>query len=263
MQIHPAAPSPSPTLAAPSSRQSPAYATDGRTTFGSIVSILKDGTDGPAFSIGQEQTDIGRTEGEIVLRDDPYLSPRHARLTHRPGGIALRDLESANGVYIKLREPALLSHGDMIHIGQQVLRFEVVDDTEAPIGPAMINGTMCFGTPEVARFARLVQYTTEGISRDIYTLFRDETVMGREHGDIVFTDDPFLSRRHAAIVVDRASKRYVMRDLGSSNGSAVRLRGEFVLRNGDQFRLGRHLFRYDAAKSTIDVSNAMSARGVR
>lgn len=211
-----------------------------------LVSILKDGSDGRAHALEEEQIDIGRTEGQLVLADDPYLSPRHARLVFRNGQAILRDLDSLNGVYLRLREPIELGDGDMLLLGQQVLRFEVLTEPELPLGPAMQHGVMVFGTPEVQRFARLVQYTTEGVGRDVHYLYRDETVIGREQGDLVFTDDPFMSRRHAAITVDRASRRFILKDLGSSNGTAVRLRGERVLRTGDQFRVGRHLFRFEA-----------------
>lgn len=213
---------------------------------GVLVSILKDGSDGRRFPVYDEQTDIGRTEGQVVLGDDPYLSPRHARLAFRNGQPVLRDLDSLNGVYVRVRDPVDIGDGDMLLLGQQVLRFEVLAESELPLGPAMQHGVMVFGTPEVQRFARLVQYTTEGVGRDVHYLYRDETVIGREQGDLVFTDDPFMSRRHAAITVDRASRRFVLKDLGSSNGTAVRFRGERVLRAGDQFRVGRHLFRFEA-----------------
>jgi pSer/pThr/pTyr-binding forkhead associated (FHA) protein len=104
---------------------------------------------------------------------------------------------------------------------------------------------MVFGTPDLPRLARLVQYTTEGLERDVYYLYRDETVFGREQADVVFADDPFLSRRHAAVTMDRDQMRFLLRDLGSSNGTALRYRGERFLQHGDQFRLGRHLFRFD------------------
>jgi pSer/pThr/pTyr-binding forkhead associated (FHA) protein len=211
-----------------------------------LVAIQKDGTDGRVFPIHDEQTDIGRTEGQIVLSDDPYLSPRHVRLLHRGGDtITLRDLDSVNGVYVRIREPTVLQDGDMFLLGQQVFRFEVLGELEVPLGPAVHHGVLVFGTPEVPRFARLVQYTTEGVGRNIYYLYREETAIGRENGDIVCTDDPFMSRRHAALTFDRGARRFVLRDLGSSNGTAVRIRGEQTLRPGDQFRIGRHLFRYD------------------
>jgi hypothetical protein len=111
----------------------------------------------------------------------------------------------------------------------------------------MHYGVMLFGTPEQPRLARLVQLTSEGIPRDVYHLYRDETVVGRESGDVVFTDDVFLSRRHAAFKLDRAQRRVVVRDLGSSNGTLVLFRGEREIVDGDVFRIGHHLFRFDAA----------------
>jgi pSer/pThr/pTyr-binding forkhead associated (FHA) protein len=210
-----------------------------------LVAILKDGTDGRSHTIHDEQTDVGRTEGHIQLSDDPYLSPRHARLVLRKDELLVRDLDSLNGVYVRLRDGVELTDGDMLLLGQQVMRFEILPETELPLGPATQRGVLVFGTPEVARVARLVQYTTEGVARDVHYLYRDETVVGREQGDIVCTDDPFMSRRHATITLERAARRFTLRDLGSSNGTAIRVRGERVLKPGDQFRVGRHLFRYD------------------
>src|SRR5512139_2218520 len=59
---------------------------------GRLVSVLKDGTDGKAYPLGPDQTDIGKTEGEILLSDDPYLAPRHARIRRRGDTFVLRDL---------------------------------------------------------------------------------------------------------------------------------------------------------------------------
>jgi pSer/pThr/pTyr-binding forkhead associated (FHA) protein len=144
----------------------------------------------------------------------------------------------------------------MILIGQQVLRFEIPSEAERQVGPATQHGVMVFGTPEQPRLGRLVQYTTEGLPRDIYYLQRDETVMGREQADLVFAEDPFLSRRHAAIALQREQRRFVLRDLGSSNGTALRCRTERALLQGDQFRLGRHLFRFDLVASGRGARNS-------
>ncbi len=214
-----------------------------------LVTLLKDGSEGRSIPLTDKDADIGASEGDIVFPDDPYLSPRHARIVCRGGAYTLRDLDSVNGVYVRVREAVELRDRDMVLLGQQVLRFELLSDGELPLGPAFQRGVLVFGTPEVARFARLVQYTTEGIGRDLHYLFRDETVIGRENGDIVFTEDPFLSRRHAAIRVDHASRSFSLHDLGSSNGTAIRMRGEHVLRDGDQFRIGRHLFRFEAGST--------------
>lgn len=210
-----------------------------------LVAVMKDGSDGKAVPLEGARIDVGRTEGDVVLGDDPYLSDRHARIERRNDQYFIRDLDSWNGIYARIREAVELRHGELVLIGQQVLRFEMLTDTETPLGPASFGGVLVFGTPEVPRLARFAQYTTEGVTRDIHYLYREETVLGRENGDIVFTDDPFLSRKHASVTIDRATKRSVLRDLGSSNGTAVRFRGERALRHGDQIRMGRHLFRFD------------------
>jgi pSer/pThr/pTyr-binding forkhead associated (FHA) protein len=210
-----------------------------------VVVILRDGTEGGVYPLEADQADIGSREGDIVLADDPYLSPRHARIERRGDTFTLQDLGSANGVYFRIREPVELRDGDMILIGQQVLRFDLLPEAERRLGPARRQGVMVFGTPEAPRLARVVQYTTEGVERDVYYLHRDETVFGREQADVVFGDDPFLSRRHAAITLDREHSKHTLRDMGSSNGTAIRCRAERPLQHGDQFRLGRHLFRFD------------------
>jgi pSer/pThr/pTyr-binding forkhead associated (FHA) protein len=194
-----------------------------------------------------------------VLKDDPYLSPRHARIERRGDTYFLIDLASTNGIYVRIREPTLLTDGDMILIGQQVLRFETPSEAERSVGPATQHGVMVFGTPEQLRLGRLVQYTTEGLSRDVYYLQRDETVMGREQADLVFADDPFLSRRHAAIALQREQRRCILRDLGSSNGTALRCRTERALMQGDQFRLGRHLFRFDLVAAGAGLRGARNS----
>lgn len=210
-----------------------------------VVVILRDGTDGGVYPLIQDRTDIGGREGDIVLKEDPYLSARHARIERRGDSFVLLDLGSVNGIYLRLRQPTTLADGDMILVGQQVLRFELTSEVERHVGAAMQHGVMIFGTPEQPRLARLVQYTTEGLSRDIYYLHRNETVFGREAADLTFSDDPFLSRKHAAIVCDPHERQFILRDLGSSNGTALCCRTEHVLQSGDQFRLGRHLFRFD------------------
>lgn len=210
-----------------------------------LVTVEKDGTDGQSYSLDSGSVDLGRKEGDLVFGDDRYMSDRHARIERRGGDFVVRDLDSHNGLYVRLRAPHKLVDGDMMLLGQQVLRFEILPETEVPLGPASTGGVWIFGTPETPRFGRLIQYTTEGVGRNTYYLHRDETVLGRELGDIVFTDDPFLSRKHASIAADRGAQQYILRDLGSSNGTAIRFRGERVLQAGDYLRVGRHLFRFD------------------
>jgi pSer/pThr/pTyr-binding forkhead associated (FHA) protein len=210
-----------------------------------LVVIAQDGTPGRHYQLTGAETDIGRTEGGIVLPNDPYISPRHARLARRQDRFFLRDLSSLNGVYVRLRDPIRLETGDLVLIGLEVLRFELVTDAEKALAPAADRGTHIFGSPAFPRYARLCQRTVEGANRDIFYLSRTETILGREAGDIVFTSDPYMSRRHAALTRNDQDHTFTLRDLGSSNGTYVAVRGEAEVREQDHVRIGQHLFRLE------------------
>ncbi len=212
---------------------------------GQLVVIVEDGSEGKAIGLQGRQLDIGSVHGDIVLSEDRYLSPRHARFFRQGGGWYLRDLGSVNGVYRRLREPVQLQDGDLVLLGLEVLQFDLVDHAERGLGHAIQHGVLVFGSPATPRRARLCQRTVEGVIRDVYHLVADETTIGREMGDIVFTSDPFMSRRHATIVCDDESQEYILSDLSSSNGTYLAIRDDVRLDDGDFIRLGQHLFRVD------------------
>lgn len=269
--------SPGPPLVVPApvalAARPPAPASTRAAVHGRLVVIAKSGADGPSYPIG-ETLDIGRVEGHIVVGEDPYLSPRHVRITYEDGRLVLQDLGSTNGVYLRLSpsrdmygrrdgaETAVpLQDQDLILVGQQVLRFEVLKDAGSGTAPAVEHGTLLFGSPAGPRYARLGQRTVEGITRDVYYVRKVETVLGRESGEVVFTEDPFLSRRHAAVrILARDGQpvaagarlppdtRFALVDLGSSNGTFLRIRTEIELVRGDHFRVGQQLFRVDLDK---------------
>jgi pSer/pThr/pTyr-binding forkhead associated (FHA) protein len=235
----------------------PAPAAPALPALGRIVVITREGGEGASYPL-REQLDIGRAQGDVIVADDQYLSPRHARLAKRPDGAGpgkgagwvLTDLASTNGIYLRLNrdggnKEVPLEDQDLFLVGQQVLKFDVVRDAEEGLAPATQHGTLLFGTPVVPRHARIRQQTVEGITRDVFHVQKTETVLGRESGDIVFTDDPFLSRRHAAIRYEATNRRFFLADLGSSNGTFIQIRGEVPVRSGDQFRIGQQLFRID------------------
>ena len=277
--VHPEAPQPTagapaaPVVSPPTNVVETRTATNAPTpppAYGRLVLITKEGGEGASHPL-REQLDIGRTEGDVVVADDRYLSPRHARIVRqanpashgRSHEFVLVDLASTNGVYLRLGRDdgheTTLTDQDLFLVGQQVLKFEVVRDAEEGLGPATQHGTLIFGSPTVPRYARICQRTVEGVTRDVFHVQKAETVLGRESGDIVFPDDPFLSRRHAAIKADQAGRRFVLADLGSSNGTFIQIRGQVTIKNGDQFRIGQQLFRVDLSAAHAPWNHARDA----
>ena len=186
--------------------------------------------------------DIGRTEGDLRF-DDPHLAARHARLIRESGGYVLVPLELRNGVYLRIASPTPLTSGDYLLVGKQVLLFEEIPSAERTLPPGIEQGVVLFGTPTRPPWGRLRQMTAAGTARDIYHLTRSETVLGREQGDIVFSGDEFMSRRHAAIRVKSAG--FELEDLESSNGTFLRLRTQHALCGGEMLRLGDELLRFE------------------
>lgn len=207
-----------------------------------LVVIAQDGTPGRAYPITNGQVDIGREQGEILLTGDPYACPRHARILFRNGQFWVRDLGSVNGVYARLTAPERLLHGDIILIGLEVFRFEVVNPEETHRSAAYERGTRLFGSPALPRYARLVQRTVEGVSSNVFYLSKSQSTIGRESGDFVFTDDAFMSRQHATFSRQQDGT-FLLSDLGSSNGTFVAIREERALPDGGHVRIGQHLFR--------------------
>lgn len=236
--------------AEPGSRQ--AEPSPPTTPYGRLVVYTYDSAKGTPFALLTSPFDIGSREGHVRLVDDPYVSPLHARLVLEGGHWYMVDLGSLNGVYRRLAPSVELGDRDLILLGQQVLRFELVMDAERALRPAYQHGVALFGTPPAARFARLCQRTVEGVTRDVVHMGREELTLGREGTDLAFPDDGFLSRRHARLQRDASSGRFTLEDLGSSNGTFVSVRGRVPVRDGDIFRLGLHLVRVEVPAPSGD-----------
>jgi len=70
----------------------------------------------------------------------------------------------------------------------------------------------------------------------------DQVVIGRAEGTLRFPEDRRMSRAHA--VVRREAKGALLEDLGSTNGTFIRVVDEVELRPGDVILLGDQLFQF-------------------
>jgi len=214
-----------------------------------LVVIAQDGSPGRRFPLLGSEVVVGSDErAGVQLRKDPYVSPEHARISYRSGSFFIDDAGSTNGVFVRIGGSIPMRSDDLLLLGLGVLKFEAIPEGERNPSPVVRAGVRVFGTPPSPRYARLTVMTVEDRARDVYYLSRAETVLGRELGDIVFTDDPFMSRRHAALRRDPNTNQFTLRDLGSSNGTFVAIRGSHALSNGDHVRIGQHLFRLDVRR---------------
>jgi pSer/pThr/pTyr-binding forkhead associated (FHA) protein len=226
-------------LASPGAATGPAW--------GTAILVNRDGSDGQRYPLAGEYSVIGRAGADIPFEEDRFLARQHARFERAGDGtVKVLPLDTLNGVFRKADAPVDLADGMTILVGREVLRFEKVDPEETKVHPLIRHGVALFGSPPREPWGRFVQIVPSGGYRDVRHLAGEEIVLGREEGDIVFRDDAFMSRRHAAVTWD--GKRAQITDLGSSNGTFVRVTGPTVIKHGDHVRMGDQLLRIELGK---------------
>ena len=77
------------------------------------------------FKLDKPETTLGRTTGDLVFKDDPYMSGKHARIVAQPGRFLLQDLGSRNGVYRRVRVELVLIDGDEFFMGEQLFHVDL------------------------------------------------------------------------------------------------------------------------------------------
>ncbi len=215
--------------------------------YGKLV-LLSDGGPEQEFELGKARVTIGRATTNDIPLSDGRLSRSHARLECAPGTCTLVDLGSSNGSYLNGQrvERMLLQPGDMISLGGSRFRYELapatemlgmtVIDQEADLDKALDLEVLPFSINETSQ-SRLVvmtpQRTWEVSLEDIDTLS-----IGRVDSNQLVLEHFRVSRQHAE--VQRKGSLFILRDLGSTNGTwhgDTRIE-HLVLQDGDEFRIG-------------------------
>ncbi len=207
-----------------------------------LVLVGRDGQEGETFAVPAQGIEIGR-QAELRFPADPFASPHHCRVTLIDGGgVALQDLDSRNGVYVRLHEGVAVYPGDFFQLGNELLRLDRVDPKTEKPGAHDVRG---FGTPAKPAWAALTRVCLGEIDDDLYHLRGHEMIIGREDGDIVFPQDGFLSRQHARLRMEVRDKTMtvVLEDLDSANGTYLRIRRTASVIPGGMFRVGDQIFR--------------------
>lgn len=207
-----------------------------------LTALRADGTEAGSFDLPNEpRSTIGRDTGSIFAGDS-YLSPRHATFIRQDNDVQVRDEGSLNGVYVKIQPhvPWPLAFGDIFRIGQEIIRLEALE--RQPPSP---DGVERLGSPRDGYVGRLALVIGRDTTGNAFPIPREGVHCGRERGDILFSEDGYVSGLHCRVAPSEDGRIYLT-DVGSSNGTFVRLSGERRLNNGDILLMGQQLFRFDA-----------------
>ena len=205
----------------------------------SMTLIRPDGSEGGAHDLRPGENKLGRSFG-AVFENDGYLSPIHAQLDIRGPTALIRDLDSLNGVFVKMTQEEELSSGQIIRIGQELLRFELIATPEPTA-----DGTELMGSPNPGYWGKLTVIIGRDITGAAFPLLGESCTLGRERGDINFPDDGYVSGLHARISL--RDGRVFLADLGSSNGTFIKVNGERTVGHDSYVLLGQQLVRLNRA----------------
>lgn len=208
-----------------------------------LITIDQTGREGMTFTIKSGETLCGRVNGIILFFDDPYVSPTHCKFSFLQGKLKVTDQASLNGVYLRVKGERRLADGELLRVGRQLFRYESLNHAAFQVKKLEGDDSRIWGSPNPGSFGRLVQILEDGRTGEIRLLSGDRCQLGREVGDIVMPTDGFISGRHCVFVQQNGEA--VLTDLGSSNGTYVRVRGEADVAHGDFILVGNQMLRVE------------------
>jgi len=88
------------------------------------VQLLEGGGEGDVFPLKEGENLVGRGGGDVSFPQDGYVSSRHCLVTVAEGQIGVKDLGSANGTFVKINGSASVAAGDLLLVGEQILRVD-------------------------------------------------------------------------------------------------------------------------------------------
>jgi pSer/pThr/pTyr-binding forkhead associated (FHA) protein len=204
-----------------------------------LVLIRGEGVEGLVYQLSAEQHVLGRN-GQISFPDDTFVSPRHANLFYRGGKLVVRDEGSMNGVFWRVSGTVEVQPGDSFLAGEQLFK---IDGSPRPNDGPAPDGTYFYTSPKHQTQFKLSQ-VLEGGTFGMAVCARGNTLqIGREGCDLNFASDLYMSAAHCKL--DEAGGKLTLTDLGSRNGTFLRLKQERELGNGDYLFIGRKLLRVE------------------
>lgn len=206
----------------------------------SLVSILPSGVEANEFPLKAEgPTSVGRN-ADVSFPQDPALADVHVVIASAGGRYTLQDQGTEAGVLFQsnLERALELDRGAVIRAGRQWL---VVGDRR--------------------RANTVVHYNENGQRIAQFELKEGTTVVGRQSPDITIApDDGSLSRRHFSLTYKIGT--VVMKDLGSANGTQVRVSAPMRLRDGDRIMLGQQVLEFRDDQKIVQPPTKVSLASV-
>ena len=212
--------------------------------FQASLVVEKGAAQGTTFMLAHLENSVGGSGAHVELGEDPFIAPHAATLLFAEDHLAVRDEGSANGVFVKIREPAPLEAGDLFIAGERLFRY----DGPVELARGDEGATPFLGAPRPQPSAvRISEVLLAGKTGRTCHRAGPVIAIGRTGCDLNFPADALLAARHAEIRLGEDGSATLV-DLGAGpSGVFVRLRAQAQhdLQAGDTLMVGEQLLRLE------------------
>lgn len=222
--------------------------------FGDVVNVcsrIEHATEGGKIGVSPSVVEATRREEDLVFRKLGTV-----RMRGKARQMDLFELLWRQVGKVKKPPPQKVS-GEQLALATGT-RLGLEEEVRAAIAEVVKGKTKTTIIPAIEKKEfTLVELRPDRTLGKRFPLKGDSAIIGREKADITFPDDPLMSRQHAAFIT-LGGALYV-EDLGSSNGTFVRIRKPHPLQHEDVLWLGRQMFRYRRLSSQLAADTEQKA----
>ncbi|MFA5625468.1 MAG: FHA domain-containing protein [Bradymonadales bacterium] len=204
-----------------------------------LVHINEDGSEGASIALVEGDNVIGRNSS-AALQSDPYVSPQHFVLQCKGDAAEIDPRGSLNGVFLRIVSRRLpLRDGMIFRIGEELIQYIEGNSEQVIVKAADAEGTKLVGSKESSGWGYLRMILGAYVEGDVYRLAKDSIEIGRTRGDIIFEQDGFVSGQHLILQYENGDA--YIEDVGSSNGTFIRLSEKYRIRKPTHILVGNQL----------------------
>lgn len=208
-----------------------------------LLRVLKDGSIGDQYKLKDDKLEVGRLRGDVQFPEDDKMAPLHARFSLEKDQLFVEDISGVSSVFIGLIATYTMRDGDIIRMGEQIFRFR--EKVEAVANAAARGTTITDLSAAMDEpVAELIFVGPDFLDTPArLPLNEEEMSFGRSRGTYVFPEDPFMSRAHCKIY--HRGEDFFVEDLGSRNGTFIKVRGKAPVPNGATILVGSQVFKLE------------------
>lgn len=194
-----------------------------------IIQLSFDGAALVEFDLDGQGVAIDSASGDVSTPEQ-YQAESHALFRATGNEIVMTPPGSKNVIFVRIpsQKSVRVQSGSLLRIGNQILLLEMTDTP-----------------PDAWGVLRTVAPSPK---QAVIPLRGEEIVVGRENGDVLFSDDPLISGTHMKIFIENG--RCFVCDFGSTNGTFQQINEMYYPVPGQVFIIGPKIYKISASSRT-------------